>query len=118
VDLIEEQDGARAAALEPPRGLVDDLADAFDADGCGVLTLEVAARVGGDKFGERGLAGARGTVEDERCDGIGLEHPPQELALAEDVALAGELVESARAHSRRERLDAAERRLASWSPEV
>lgn len=118
VDLIQEEDGAAAAGLEAAGGFIDDLADALDADGCGVLALEVTLGVGRDEFGECGFAGAGGAVEDEGGDRVGLEHAAEELAFAEDVLLSGELVEGARAHASSQGLDAAECCFALWCPQV
>ncbi len=46
-----------------------------------------------------GLARAGRAVEDERGEPVGLEHAPQQLALAEEVLLADELLQRARPHA-------------------
>ena len=64
---------------------------------------EAALRVLGDDLGERRLAGAGWTIEDERAKPIGDEHSPQQFAFAEEMFLADELVDGSRTHARGER---------------
>jgi len=99
VDFVEEEDGFPAVVFEAADGVVEDSADIFDADGGGIGAFEVAVGVCGDDFGEAGFAGTRRAVEDHGGEGIGFEHAAQELARAEEVLLAGELVEGAGAQA-------------------
>ena len=62
----------------------------------------------GDDVGQGGLAGAGRAVEDQRAEPVGLEQAAQQLAGAEEVLLADELVEGARPHARGQRLGLAE----------
>ena len=52
-----------------------------------------------DDLGQRGLPGARRSPENQRAGVIALNLHAQRLARAEDVLLADELVERARAHA-------------------
>ena len=57
--------------------------------------------------GERRLAGAGRAVEDHRAQAIGRQQSPQQLAFAQKLLLADELVERGGPHPRRQRLRAA-----------
>lgn len=94
------------------------LADVLDPDGGGIGAVEVAFGVGGNEFGERGLAGTRWAVEDHASEAVGLEHASQQLALAEEVSLAGELVEGPGAHPYGQGLGGAEVGLTGLFPKV
>jgi len=54
-------------------------------------------------LGERGLPDPWRPEEDDRRDAVRLDGPSQELARAEDVLLAGILIQRARTHPRRKR---------------
>ena len=69
----------------------------------GVERLEAALGVVGDDVGQGRLAGAGRAVEDQRREPVGEQHPAKQLAFAEEVLLADELVERARPHPRRQR---------------
>ena len=118
MDLIQEEDGAAAFELEALGGFVHDLADALDAHGRRVLAHELALGVRGNELGERGLASAGRAVQDHARHGTGVEHAPQQLAGAQDVLLAGELSDGARAHACREGEHGLVRSLAGRGPEV
>ena len=100
MDLIDEQQGSLARRREPVVGLYEQLAQLLDPGGHGADLLEVAAALAGQQPGERCLAGARRPVEDHGAEPIGRQEPPQELALAQKVLLADELVERRRPHPR------------------
>ena len=104
MDLIDEQQRPLAAGRQAVVGLGEDLAKLLDPAGHGADLLEMAAALAGQQPGERRLAGARRTVEDHRAEPIGRQQPPQQLALAEKVLLADELVELRRPHPRGQRL--------------
>jgi len=70
----------------------------------GVQRHEATFRMVGDDVGQRGLAGAGRPVEDQRAEPVGVEHAPQQLAGAEEMLLADELVHVPRPHPRRQRL--------------
>jgi hypothetical protein len=118
VDLVEEQDRSLARVAEAGLGLVEDLADARDADAGGVLSLEVAIEVQGNDLGERRLAGAGRAVEEDAREAVGLEHAAEELAGAEDVPLAGNLVERAGTHPNGQGLDRPGRGVAPGLPQI
>ncbi len=118
VDFIEEEDGSAAAAGEQAVGFLDDFADAGNADGRGVFAHELTFGVFCDQLGERGFPGAGRAVEDERCEGICLEHAAEEFAFAQDVLLAGVFVDGARPHAHRQGHDAAGEFFARFGEEV
>src|SRR5207249_9444938 len=96
VDLVHEEDraGPMARALELRLG--DDLTDLLhprEHRGEGDETRADHAR---QQRGERGLAGARRAPEDHRVELAALERRAEDLAGADEVLLARELVERAR----------------------
>ena len=108
MDFIEEEDGAFVLFGEDARCFVDDLADSFDAYGCGVLAHEAAGGCFGDDFGECGFAGAGWAVEDDGGECVGVDHSAEEFAWAEDVGLPDDLIEGGWAYTGGERCDARE----------
>ena len=98
VDFVDEEDGAlgKLAAAFLRGG--DGRADVRDARQHGVDGDEVAARGVGDDARQRGLAGAGRPVEDDGAELVGLDRAAQQPARPDDVLLADELVERARAH--------------------
>ncbi len=90
--LVHEEDGALP---ELPAALLR-LRDGVDGD-------EVAARGVGDDASEGGLARARRAVEDDRAELVGLDGPAQKPPRPDNVLLADEFIERARAHPRGER---------------
>ena len=82
-----------AAVRQFGAGFLEQLAHFLDADGDGVELAKDALRVLGDDVGEGGLAAAGRAVEDHRAEAIRLQQPAQQLARAEEVLLADELVE-------------------------
>jgi len=118
VNFVEEEDGAAAFVGEAAFGGGDDLADALDADAGGIFLDEGASGLGGDDAGEGGFAGSGRAVEEEGGERVGGEEPAEEFAWGEDVGLAGDLVEGARAHADGERLDGLQEVGASLGPEV
>jgi len=103
VDLVDEQDGPLIVHAEPVLGLGDGLAQFGDAGGDGADGLERGPRGRRDDPGERRLAGAGRTPEDERREAVGLGRLAQERTLADDVLLPDRLVKTAWTHPRRER---------------
>ena len=96
----------RAAGLErePVLRLGDggpDLGDAGHDRGHGA---ELGADRVGEQAGERGLAGARRAPQEEAGEVAAGDGAAERSALTDEVRLADELVEVARAHARRERL--------------
>lgn len=118
VDLVEEEDGAFVLLAEDAGGLVDDLADAFDADGRGVLADEPARGCFGDDLGEGGFAGTGRAVEDDGGEGVGVDHAAEELARPEQVGLPNDLVEGPGPHPSRQRCDAGDCLFAFGCPKV
>lgn len=110
MDFVEEEDGSAAVVFEAAACLGDDLADAGDADLCGVLGDEGGVDVMGDDAGERGFARARWAVEEEGGESACAEHAGEEglggcVVGGEDVGLADEFGEGSWAHADGERLD-------------
>ena len=60
------------------------------------------------------LPRARRAVEDHRAQAVGRQQPAQQLALAEEMLLADELVQRGRPHPRRQRLGAAAVAFLRW----
>ncbi len=56
----------------------------------------------GDHLGQRGFSRAGRPVKDGGDEAVGVEHPPQQLAGAEKVFLAGKFVDRAGPHPRRQ----------------
>ena len=99
VDLIYEEDGALLLQAEAVAGLSDDAAEVGDAGSDGGDGLEMGAGEGGDDAGEGGLAGAGGAPEDDGGELISLYGPAEDVAGADELLLADELVEGAGAHA-------------------
>ena len=104
VDLVEEQDGALAVLGQARLGLGDGVAQVLDARLHRREPDEARVGARGEDARQRRLARARRPPEDERGQhplrGGALENPPR----ADQVRLADELVEVARAHPLGERL--------------
>ena len=99
VNLVDEEDGPHAAQLVA--GLIADLADVGDIGDDARAAHEVALGGLGDDFRECGLAAAGRTEENDVREAVRLDHTTQQLALAEDVALADNLLKGPRTHPRR-----------------
>ena len=84
----------------------------------GCRAREMPAGVGGDRRGQRGRARAGRAVEQDRRAHVRLQHPPEELARAQDVPLTAKLVQGSRPHACSERLDRSQGPLAVFSPEI
>ncbi len=108
VDLVEEEDGAFARIAQDAVGIVDDLADALDADRCGVLADKPSAGCFGDDLGECGFAGAGRAVEDDGGEGVGVDHSAEEFVRGQEVGLPDNLGDRGGADARcqgRDRFD-------------
>jgi hypothetical protein len=103
VDLVDEEDGGLAAQVAPGAGLVDLGADFGDVGFDAIEGLEAGAGGAGDDAGEGGFTGAGRSVEDQRGEAVGLDRAAEEFSFAEDVLLAGDLVERPRPHPGGER---------------
>lgn len=100
VDLVDEED--RAGSAEFGARAVADLADLRDVRDDARTAHEVPARRLRDDLGERRLAAAGWTEQDDVRETVRLDDAPEQLAVAEDVALAHHLVKRARTHPRRQ----------------
>ena len=100
VDLVDEED--RAGSAEFGARAVADLADLRDVRDDARTAHEVPARRLRDDLGERCLAAAGRTEQDDVRETVRLDDAPEQLAVAEDVALAHHLVKRARTHPRRQ----------------
>ena len=103
MDLVDEQHGAPAGGAQLAR-VGDDAAQVGDAGADRGERGEVRAGLVRDDPRERRLSGPRRPPEDHRGYLIGFDRAPQRAARPDDLLLADELVERARAHPRRERL--------------
>ncbi len=102
MDLVDEEHRALAEAPAVARPL-HDLAQLGYAGRDGADQLERGAGHLGEDVGERRLAAAGRTPEDHRGHRVALERTAQHGPGADGAVLAGELVESARPHPRRQR---------------
>ena len=102
VDFVDEEDRAHAAELVARA--VAHLADFGDVGDHARTAHEVAARGLGDHLGERGLAAAGRTEQDDVREAVRLDHAAEQLAGPEDVRLSGDLLERAGTHPRGKRL--------------
>ena len=102
MDLVDEEDGARAEA-GGLFGLDHDLLDLLDAGEDGGELDEAGLGALGDDLGEGGLADAGRAPEDHGGGVVALDGEAERLAGAEEVLLAGVFVEGARAHALGER---------------
>ena len=107
MDLVEEQDRARAARPEPLAGALKHLADVLHRRGDRRELLERCAGARRDDARERRLARAGRAVEDRRAHAVLGDREPECRALAQHVLLPDELVERARSQPLRERRDLA-----------
>ena len=96
VDLVDEQDRV-LAARQVLLGLFDRGADVLHARQHGGQGDEFAAEGIGRQARQRGLAHARRAPQDHRMGLAGLEHQVQRLAGAQQMALADDFVDGARA---------------------
>jgi hypothetical protein len=99
MDFIDEQNGGLAFIFEAIGGGSEDAAHVGDVGFDATKAFELAFGLAGDDLREGGFSGARRTVKNEGLDAVGLDGAAEELAGAEDVGLAGELAEIARAHA-------------------
>ena len=100
VDLVDEED--RAGSAEFGTRAVADLADLRYVRDDARTAHEVPARRLRDDLGERRLTAAGRTEQDDVRETVRLDDAPEQLAVAEDVALAHHLVKCARTHPRRQ----------------
>ena len=103
VDLVDEEHGAPALRAQALARAADHRLDVGLARRDRRELLEGRLRARGDDARERRLARARRAEEDRRGHAVLLDRPSQGGALADELRLAGELVERARAHAVRER---------------
>jgi len=99
MQLVDEEDGAATAGFEARAGLFEGRADVLDAAGGGVELGELGLGQAGNDAGQRRLADAGRTVEDDALEAVGLDHAAQELAGTDKMVLARKLVEVARPHA-------------------
>ena len=105
VDLVQEQDRSPAGGFEPRLALLEYPANLLDADRRRLGPLERPAGVTGDDLGQGGLPGSGRAPEDHRGQAVGVEHPAQKLAIAQEMLLTNKLSQVPRLHSRRQRLN-------------
>ena len=102
MDLVDEEDGPFA---EPAvvLGLFHNAADFLDAAGDGAEVDEGGFGAACDDAGEGCFAHAGRAPEDHGGDAVGVDELAQDLAFSEQVVLAGEFFQGARAHPAGER---------------
>ena len=98
MDFVDEDDRSAAGGPSQALGVGHDLADFLDAGQHGAERHEASLRRVRDDAGERRLAGAGRAPENDRLQEIALDGFAQRLAGREQLLLADELVERARAH--------------------
>jgi hypothetical protein len=96
VDLVNEKHGAAAKAAGPR--MRHDFFDLLDAAQHRAEWHEVALRDPGHEEGEGRLTRAGRTPQNGRADIVAFDPYPQGLARSEDMLLAHELLQAARAH--------------------
>ena len=103
MDLIEEEDGAPPLLRHPGAGPVDDLPHVAHPRRHRRQGDELTVGLRRHHPGQRRLARARRTPEDDRRQAVGLDERPQRRARPDQVRLADDLVEGAGSHPRRQR---------------
>ena len=98
VDFVHEENRAHAAELVA--GAVADLPDLGDVRDDAGAPDEIPLRRLGDDFGQRRLAAAGRSVEDDVRQAVRLDDAAEKFAFAEDVALADDFVQGTRTHPR------------------
>ena len=104
MDLVEEQHGPGAVQRDPVLRLGDQRADVGDAGHDRRDRREMGTDLAGQQPGEARLAGAGRAPQDQAREVPAGDAPPQRAALTDEVRLADELVQAARAHPRGQRL--------------
>ena len=104
VDLVDEQDRAASLEREPLLGLGDRPADLGDARHDRRHGPELGADGVGEEARERRLAGAGRAPQQEAREVAPRDRSAERAAIADEVALADELLERPRAHARGQRL--------------
>ena len=111
MDLVEEEHRLAVVEVAVAAGLVHDLADVLDPCGDRGQLDEPPVRGAGDEVREGGLAGAGRSPDDrrERAGGAAgsLDEATERAAGAQDVGLAADLLQRARAHPDGERREGA-----------
>src|SRR6202142_559942 len=102
VDLVDEQQRA-APELAVALGLGHDGLDFLDAAEHGAEGDEIGPRDAGDEAGQRGLADAGRSPQNDRAELAAFDLRAQRLRRAEDVLLAAEVLKAIRAHALGER---------------
>ena len=102
VDLVDEENGAAAQAAQR-LGVGHHGLDFLDAAQHRAEGDELALGDAGDQVGERGLADAGRSPQNDRGQFVALDLAAQRLAGAEDVLLADVVFEALRAHALGER---------------
>src|SRR5947207_4702294 len=99
MDLVDEQNRARAFPPTALLGLPQNLADLLHAGEHGAHRLEMSPRAAADHLCQRRLARARRTPEDQRRQYVGLERAAQRRARSERLLLSEQIVEGLRTHA-------------------
>ena len=103
VDLVDEQDRAAGGREQAALGGLDLPAQVLDRPRDGGDLDELGVRAVGDDARERGLARARGPVEDDRGERVVLDGAAQPAAGPHRLGLPDEAVERGGPHAGRER---------------
>ena len=98
MNLVDEDDGAAAGPPAPVLRRRHDVLDLLDPRQHGAERDEMCFCHLGDDAGERGLAGAGWTPQDDRLNEVALDRLTQRPAWRENLVLADDLVERPRPH--------------------
>ncbi len=103
VDLVDEEHGPPAGLSPPVPGPLDDLAHLGHPRTDGRQLFVRGAGLGCHQTGDRGLAGTGRAEEDHGAHRAGFESHAQGTALAHQVLLSDDVVQTPRPHARRQR---------------
>ena len=103
MDLVHEQDGARAVERQALLGGVDFPAQVGHGAANGRHLHERRLRGFGDDVSNGGFAGSRRAVQDDRADIVLLDGCPQPAARANGILLPHHVLQRARPHAHRQR---------------
>src|SRR5688572_364354 len=103
MDLVDEDDGLRAARLTRFARFLHQRPDVLDRGGGGRERDESRPRGLGDDARQRGLPRAGRTPEDHRRDAVALDGVAKKAALAEDLLQPDDVIERGGAEALRQR---------------
>ena len=87
MQFVDKDDRLRPVGRQTIGGGLQNFTDFTNSGGRGIEPFEVATSLFRDQFGERRFSGARGSVEDHGTNAVGIQHPPQQFAVAKNMLL-------------------------------